>query len=94
MVEALEVVVAAGGTFGGHGAVRHTIAEIHPHVVAATLLARDPKSRRHNHKHTHHGTTRDGTNTQANDCATAKGHPQGEQEEQGDPENWKREQNE
>ena len=44
MVQALEVVVAARGALGGHGAVRHAVAEIHPHVVAAALLARDPKS--------------------------------------------------
>lgn len=50
VMEALEVVVPAGRALSWHGAVRHTIAEIHPHVVASALLPRHAESRRHSHK--------------------------------------------
>jgi hypothetical protein len=52
VVEALEVVVPAGRALGGHGAVRHAVAEVHPDVVAAALLARDSEPRRHDHNAT------------------------------------------
>jgi len=64
MVQTLEVVVAAGGAFGGHGAVRHAVAKIHPHVVAAALLAGDPKSRRHPHQIATTANNGDNRNTQ------------------------------
>lgn len=47
VMEALEVVVPAGRALSWHGAVRHTIAEIHPHVVASSFLPRDPEPWRH-----------------------------------------------
>ena len=47
MMKAFKVVVATRSTVGGHGAVRHAFAEVHPHVVATALLACHPKSGRH-----------------------------------------------
>lgn len=47
MMKAFKVVVATRSTVGGHGAVRHAFAEVHPHVVATPLLACHPKSWRH-----------------------------------------------
>lgn len=46
-MKAFKVVVATRSTVGGHGAVRHAFAEVHPHVVATALLACYPKSGRH-----------------------------------------------
>ena len=47
MMKAFKVVVATRSTVGGHGAVRHAFAEVHPHVVATALLACHPKPGRH-----------------------------------------------
>jgi hypothetical protein len=43
MVETFKVVVAEGSTLGRHDAMRHAVTEIHPNVIATSLLAVDSK---------------------------------------------------
>jgi hypothetical protein len=50
MVETFKVIVAAGSTLGGHDAMRHTVAEVHPHIVTPSLLAVDSETGCHRHK--------------------------------------------
>jgi hypothetical protein len=50
MVETFKVIVAAGSTLGGHDAMRHAVAEVHPHIVTSSLLAVDSETGCHRHK--------------------------------------------
>jgi hypothetical protein len=43
MVETFKVVVAEGSTLGRHDAMRHAVTEIHPNIIATSLLAVDSK---------------------------------------------------
>ncbi len=50
MVETFKVIVAEGSTLGRHDAMGHAVTEIHPNIIATSLLAVDSKPWCHRHK--------------------------------------------